>query len=238
MTETIRNRIIEAVVAKLAQTVTTKGYQMSAGANVRLVDRKVSPDECPCFAVFPQQENVSQEYGSNVCDMQVTVEGLAQHGSSSPSLVCERLLGDILEAMVGVKWTLSFTSGGTYEPQVGDTITGATSTATGYIESVTVSSGSWAAGDAVGSIVFRRGTGTFAAAEKLSIGTDLDVATVAAAPSTQNPTTTTTAGLADRISYTQGGVATYPDAGEIICGAMATFLIRYKTKTGNPYALG
>jgi hypothetical protein len=238
MTETIRNRIIEAVVTKLGQALVSKGYQMSAGANVRLVDRKLSPEECPCFGVFPQVENVTQEYGMNVHDMSLTVEGLALHGDLNPSLVCERLLGDLIEAMTGVKWTLSVTSGGPYEPQVGETITGGTSGATGYIESITLSSGSWLAGDAVGTIVFRRGSGTFAASEKLAIGGNSDVATVVEAPTAQNPAATTAAGLADRISYLQGGVTTYPDAGEIVSGAMASFMIRYKTKVGNPYALG
>jgi len=47
--------------------------------------------------------------------------------------------------------TLSFDSG-SVEPQVGETLTGATSGATGKVISVTVTSGSWGGGDAAGTI--------------------------------------------------------------------------------------
>lgn len=77
-----------------------------------------------------------------------------------------------------VEKTLAFTSGGTYQIKVGDTVTGHTSTKTMVVNFVRVSSGSWAGGDAAGYLV---GTpsGTMQA-ENLDVGTNLNVASIAA----------------------------------------------------------
>ncbi len=75
--------------------------------------------------------------------------------------------------------SIAFTSGGTYEIKPGVTVTGATSTATGVVDSMTLTSGTWAAGTAAGVLVFSSQTGTFSA-ENLNVGTDLNVASVAA----------------------------------------------------------
>lgn len=87
---------------------------------------------------------------------------------------------------LGSGWTqinlgreLDFTSGGTYEIKEGDTITGATSAATAVVTRISLRSGSWAGGDAVGVINFLTQTGTFAA-ENLNVGANLNVATIAA----------------------------------------------------------
>lgn len=73
---------------------------------------------------------------------------------------------------------LAFTSGGTYEIDEGDVITGATSAATATVQRVALTSGSWAAGTAAGYIVFASQTGTFVA-EDLNVGASLNVATIA-----------------------------------------------------------
>lgn len=78
-------------------------------------------------------------------------------------------------------YTLDFTSGGTYQVAVGDTITGATSSATAVITSVTLTSGDWTTSDAVGYFTLASFTGTFVA-EDLNVGGNLNVATIAAAP--------------------------------------------------------
>lgn len=85
----------------------------------------------------------------------------------------------------GAGWTLvalgrqlSFTSGGTTEIVVGNTITGATSAATAVVTRVVLKSGTWAGGDAAGKITFASQTGTFQA-ENLDIGASANVATIA-----------------------------------------------------------
>ncbi len=74
--------------------------------------------------------------------------------------------------------TLAFTDGGTTEIEAGDTITGLTGSATAVVWKVTVTSGTWAGGDAAGTLHLRDQTGTF---ESENIGNDgtTDHATIA-----------------------------------------------------------
>lgn len=74
---------------------------------------------------------------------------------------------------------LNFTSGGGTNKDIdpGDTITGETSAATGVVRYVLLTSGSWAGGDAIGTLILSATTGVFAD-ETVKIGTTLDVATV------------------------------------------------------------
>lgn len=74
--------------------------------------------------------------------------------------------------------TLSFTSGGTYDIAEGDTITGATSSATATVQRVIITSGSFAAGDAAGRLILASVSGTFQA-ENLDVGGNANVATIA-----------------------------------------------------------
>lgn len=60
-------------------------------------------------------------------------------------------------------WPMVFTSGGTDVPRVGDVVVGATSSHTGEIAKITLSGGSWAGGDAAGTLWLRKVTGEFQA---------------------------------------------------------------------------
>lgn len=73
--------------------------------------------------------------------------------------------------------TIHFNSGGTYTVAVGNTITGATSGATGVVATVTLTSGTWAGGDAAGYLEVTSKTGAFQA-ENLNVGANTNVATV------------------------------------------------------------
>ncbi len=76
-------------------------------------------------------------------------------------------------------YSLDFTSGGTTAIAVGDTIVGESGGATGVVQSITLTSGSWAGGDAAGVIRLHTKTGTFQS-ETIKVGTDLNLATIAA----------------------------------------------------------
>lgn len=73
---------------------------------------------------------------------------------------------------------ISFGSGGTFEVEEGDTITGATSGATAVVERIQLTSGSWAGSDAAGWFILSGQTGTFQG-EDVDVGVDLNVATIA-----------------------------------------------------------
>jgi len=235
MADSIREQIIAAIVTKLGDILTTAGYHTNCGANVQRVRSKFDPDELPAISIWPKTEESKREYGSQISTMPVQIEALTQHGTTNPSIVSEKLLSDLIECIQGVEWTVNFAFGGTYEIEVGDTITGATSAATGYVTGVSLSSGTWAGGDAAGTLTLRRLSGSFGA-ENLNVGAETNAATIAAAPVGSGPITTTTNDLAESINYDSGGSNEYPDDGEQVTGVQTVFNVQYRTITGNPYA--
>lgn len=74
--------------------------------------------------------------------------------------------------------TLVYTSGGTYEIQPGDTIVGGTSGATARVVAAPLTSGSWAGGDAAGTMTLDTVVGTFQS-ENLNVAANTNVATIA-----------------------------------------------------------
>lgn len=229
----IREQIIQAVIARLAVVLTTKAFNTDIGANVQRARKMLDPEELPASVVWPKSEKVDYRYSKGLHIMPVQVEGLKLHGDSNPSVVAEQLLADLIEAMVGITWSLAFTSG-SREIVAGETIEGHTSGATALVQAVSVSTGSWAGGDAAGTLTLRRVHGTFQA-ENLDIGTDLDVATIAGEPTGTDPIDSTTGGLAEAIEYAGGGVDEYPEGAEQATGVVTNWNIKYRTKNGDPY---
>lgn len=102
------------------------------------------------------------------------------YDASSADLDCVVILRDAVIAKSAIKWTIAFTGGGTHELLVGETITGATSTTiTARVCEINLTSGTWAGGDAAGTIVVDQFTGDFAA-ENIKVSGGTDDATVAA----------------------------------------------------------
>lgn len=75
-----------------------------------------------------------------------------------------------------------FTSGGTNEPAVGETVTGLTSAATARIVGIALVSGTWAGGTATGVLFVDRVSGTFQAENLDHTNGATDDLTIAAAP--------------------------------------------------------
>jgi hypothetical protein len=72
--------------------------------------------------------------------------------------------GDVLNRATPSIVTMAFTSGGTNEIKAGHVITGATSRATARVKQVLADTGTWAGGDAAGTLILEAETvtGTFA----------------------------------------------------------------------------
>jgi hypothetical protein len=109
-----------------------------------------------------------------------SVDGLSGRlfGSSATGWQEKHLGWSIDFTSGGTYWELPYTSGGTYEILPGDTVTGATSTETAVVESLTLTSGTWAGGDAAGTLTLVSQSGDFVA-ENLNVGANNDVATIA-----------------------------------------------------------
>ena len=115
--------------------------------------------------------------------------------------------------------TIAFTSGGTAELRPGVTITGATSAATAVVMGVRLTSGTWAGGDAAGSLFVRSDSGTFQA-ENLDAPAQANIATIAAALDA--------AGLFKHIA---GGIYAFGIPGSQLLGARGYLKVQDQTAT-------
>lgn len=111
---------------------------------------------------------------------------IADYDASAADKKGVAIARDALIVESGLIWPIKFTGGGTSEIEVGDTITGATTTtSSAVVRKITLSSGTWAGGDAAGTMLVDHITGDLTAENiKLPGGTDdatvAETATVAA----------------------------------------------------------
>jgi hypothetical protein len=236
MADTIREQIITAIEAKLAHILTAKGYLTECGENVHRARKSLDQSELPAVVLVPKPETSAREYNNSVNTMRIRVEALQQFdpAEENPSEVSEQLLADLIECVAGRRWSIGFDSG-SYEPQPGDTIEGATSGATAAVESVTKSSGTWAAGDAAGTVYFRRLSGKFVNDELVDDGSQSNCLTINGTATYISPESSTTSDLADDIKYVGGGTEEYPEAPDTTVGVGADFEITYTTVAGDPF---
>ena len=235
MSDTIREQIIAATTAKLTEMRTAYGYSSECGKTVLRGAMDVASSLCPAIVLFPRIEQTSREFGKQIAVMPVEVKALTMLEGVNASTLGERLLGDLITCILGVEYTRTFTSGGTYQILPGDLIAGATSHATGIVLSVTLTTGSWAAGTAVGSLRFRTQVGAFQA-ENLNVGVNANVATIAGAATQIMAKDISGGNLIDDISYSGGGVEEYPATKDEALVVTATFSVTYSTNIGNPYS--
>jgi hypothetical protein len=219
------------MVTRAADILASKGFATAIGTNVFLA--KKPNKKLPAVVISPGRESNAPEYGENILTMEVDVSGFMAFGTSDPELIAEKILADLIEAFSATEIVYAFTTGES-EIEVGDTITGEDSGATGYVVAVAVSSGTWAGDNAAGTITVRRETGNGFAAEVVTVG-GVDSATITGATG-YDPEALATGGLAESIVYTEGGAEDWPEDGETVAGSSARFAITYRTKTGNPYS--
>lgn len=234
MADTIREQIIAAIVEKLAEIRIDYGYVTNAGKSVYRAAAEIPSASLPAINVFPRIEESIRQYGKQVNVMPVDVQAFALVGTTNPSETGEQLLGDLIVCLNGPEKTLAFTSGGTYSIEPGDIIRGATSGASAITVEITITSGSWAAGTAAGTIRARTQSGTFVA-ENLDIGTHLNVATIAANSTAIQAKDITGAGLIEDIAYTGGGVSDYPQMTDAAVVVTASVTVQYSTDIGDPF---
>lgn len=95
MANTIREQLILKLIARAANITVANGYNTGIGAAVERCADSLDPDSLPAQVLWPQPETVEQQYGCDICSMQVRIEGLMAHGSTNTSVVSEKMLGDL-----------------------------------------------------------------------------------------------------------------------------------------------
>ena len=135
MSETVREKIIAAIIVKLADVTIENGYNTDCGESVLRV-KKPTEKELPAFAIWPGVEENVKRHGKNVTTMPIKIEGIALRGRINPSIVSELILGDIryiMEAQADASdptggWaeSIEYAAGGTDEyPDPGEQRVGA-----------------------------------------------------------------------------------------------------------------
>ncbi len=122
----------------------------------------------------------------------------------------------------------AYTSGGTTPIAVGDTVTGGTSGQTAKVVYITVTSGSWAGGDAAGSIYVGTPSGAFTNGEALLVGGS-DLATLTADFAVSSWLTTAGGATAARVA--PGDEIRYKKTADAVSMGNATFTKRSTTLT-------
>ncbi len=131
-----------------------------------------SGDDNISIFIFPSHWNTVRFRDIGITDGATTSHQIYL-GSLVPGGDCELTHAGQLAWTVGTQTSIydqiTFTSGGTYEPRPGDTVTGNSSDKTAVVVSTVLSSGSWAGGDAAGTITYRSASGTFTGLETVKI---------------------------------------------------------------------
>lgn len=237
MTDSIREQILTAFGERLAVILKTNQYNSNMGKTVlRSQLPAVSSTLVPCIGFNIGEEDNTDLYNKTQnLILPVTVQGIENFTKTDPAIKAELLYADIHECILGFSYSLGIDSGGTNEISAGDTIIGEDSEATALVTSNSLDSGTWAGGDAAGTLTLRRLTGWFQDDEDLSVGTATGQATVDGTLTGQGPIDLVTAGLADQIGYFSGSIK-MPEEGAMVVGVQLLFNVRYELIAGNPYS--
>ncbi len=123
-----------------------------------------SGDDNISIFIFPSHWNKVRFRDIGITDGATTTHQIYL-GSLIPGGDCELTHAGQLAWTVGTQTSIydqiTFTSGGTYEPRPGDTVTGNTNGKTAVVVSTVLSGGAWADGDAAGTITYRSASGAF-----------------------------------------------------------------------------
>ncbi|MHC4387349.1 MAG: hypothetical protein ACYSX1_01945 [Planctomycetota bacterium] len=171
---------------EIADETTSAGTEPSALAVTErtklLVDAAITAaasgdDEISTY-VLPSKWNAIRLRCIGITDAETATHEI-YFGSLGTEDDCELTYAGSLAWTIGTQQSIydqiAFTSGGTYQPVPGDTVTGNTSGETAVVVSTTLSSGAWADGDAAGTILYRSASGAFTNSETIKITNYLGV---------------------------------------------------------------
>lgn len=107
MADTIRELIIQELLTRAAvirTTDTTPAYATDIGETVLRARPKVDPEELPLCVIWPQVETAENIHGKSFHKMPLKIEGLSVFESENPSIVSERILGDMIKCFTSPNW--------------------------------------------------------------------------------------------------------------------------------------
>jgi hypothetical protein len=128
MSDTKRELIIQACLARAASITTANGYNTDMGLNTFRAISKIDPTRLPACIVYPFSETAERVGGGEYfCTMPLRAEAVALTGITNPSVLAEQMLGDMRQAFMGTPITtlleeIAYTSGGTNDYTKNDSV--------------------------------------------------------------------------------------------------------------------
>ena len=128
MSDTKRELIIQAFLDRAATITTANGYNTDMGLNTFRAISKIDPSRLPACVVYPLSETTERiGGGAYLCTMPLRAEAVAITGITNPSVLAEKMLGDIRQAFMGSSITalieeITYTSGGTNDYTKNDSV--------------------------------------------------------------------------------------------------------------------
>ena len=128
MSDTKRELIIQACLARAATISTANGYNTDIGLNIFRAISKIDPSRLPACIVYPFSETAERVGGGEyLCTMPLRAEAVALTGIINPSVLAEQMLGDMRQAFMGTPITtlleeIAYTSGGTNDYTKNDSV--------------------------------------------------------------------------------------------------------------------
>jgi hypothetical protein len=95
MNDTIREFIIKDFIARLAVITIANDYATDIGTHVIRARKKLDPAELSAVVIWPGTETPVYTYGKRSCTMKMKVEGIVEFGEEDPSVIAEKILGDL-----------------------------------------------------------------------------------------------------------------------------------------------
>jgi len=108
MADTIRELIIQDVVAQLGTLTTANGYNTSCGQDVRRGETEVPLADLPASVVLPGEDSAEHEFGQQNCTMPVEIHALHKRGDLNISVLGEQMLGDLISCLVGGRDSIGY----------------------------------------------------------------------------------------------------------------------------------
>ena len=104
MADTIREKIIQDAMTRVASILTTNGYNTNIGTNPQRALKTQDEDVIQTVIVIPRVEATSQtvsQYGKSIHDFPMDVTGAIAFNQETQdiSVISEQIYGDLLKAM-------------------------------------------------------------------------------------------------------------------------------------------
>jgi len=228
--KTIRELVIDEVERKVKEISKANGYRNDI-ANVHVGYKFWQTQDLNAISIMPQPDDPTYLTGVRSNVMAMAIIGFAEYNplTQEPDEASEPLLADLKHNILGSTFSVQFVNG-SQEPSQGDLLYGATSNTSVRVMRVNHTTGSWALGNAGGTLRIRDMRRFLSHTEYLK-----NAAGVVIAKAKLITVEPRFGGYVSNVEYITGGIEGYPEVGETLIAVNLSVKFTYMTMNDNPY---